>query len=72
MSKEVDDKDQKNEDQPQYIIHHVKYNLLTCVCGELLESGHRCERWVRIQVVECKRNECDICTKMKMEHMFKD
>ena len=72
MSKKSNDRKQGDKSQPQYIIHHTKYNLLTCVCGEVLKSRHKCERWIKIQVAECNGDECDTCTKMKIEHRFKE
>ena len=75
MSRKSVDLKQKSEDQSKHLqsfTYHTKYNSLTCVCGEKLESGHKCGNVIRVKVVECKENECDICAKMEIESMYYD
>jgi hypothetical protein len=55
---------------------HQDYNIVTCVCGVVIQGEHSCNNeMTRIQVKVChnlRSEECQICLKKEKEQKFED
>ena len=52
------------------IIHHDKYEVFTCMCGELMGARHQCENQQHsVKVVGCV-GDCKLCSEMELEEIY--